>query len=109
VGKEANSAQSCDDGMVAITEPALPCCTSKEIFWIRSWVALLSPVCSLTQEPICRTNECALEPQAPRVSMQRGEKRKEEVNVEYTSGWVNYVAFLFGNFRSIQLFMAAVR
>ena len=27
VGREANPAQSCDDGMVAITETALPRCT----------------------------------------------------------------------------------
>ena len=84
MGREANSAQSCNDGMVAVTEAALLRCTSMEIFWIKSCLALLSPVCSMTREPICRTNKCAQESQAPRVSTQRGEKLKEEIRVEYS-------------------------
>jgi len=93
VGREANTAQSCDDGMVAITETVLPHCTSEEIFWIRNWVVLLSSVCSMTREPICHTNKRALEPQAPRVSMQRGEKRKEEVSVEYFFSFADSAEF----------------
>jgi len=37
----------------------------------------------MTQEPICRTNERAQDPQAPTVSTQRGEKWKVVVKKEY--------------------------
>jgi len=37
----------------------------------------------MTQEPIHRTNECAQDPQAPKVSTQRGEKWKVVVKEEY--------------------------
>jgi len=37
----------------------------------------------MTQEPIRHTNECAQDPQSPRVSTQRGEKWKVVVKVEY--------------------------
>ena len=62
MGREANSAQYCDDGVVAIIQAALPHCTSMEIFWVKNCVALLSPVYSMTQEPISRTNKRAQEP-----------------------------------------------
>jgi len=81
-GRETNSAQSCDDGMVAITDAALPRCTSIAIFWIKNWRALLSPACSMIRKPIRRTNERVLDPQAPRVSTQRGEKWKVVVKLE---------------------------
>ena len=83
VGRETNSAQFCDNGMVAITDAALPRCTSIAIFWIKNWRALLSPVCSMTREPIRCTNERALNPQVPRVSTQREEKWKVVVKLEY--------------------------
>jgi len=35
-GREINSAQSCDDGIVAITDAALPHYTSTAIFWIKN-------------------------------------------------------------------------
>ena len=81
VGRAKNSAQSCEDGIVAITAAVLPRCTSIEIFCIKNWQ--LSPVYSTTQEPICCTTECALEPPAPKVSTQRREKWKLEARVEY--------------------------
>jgi len=90
VGRETNSAQSCDDGMVAITDAALPCCISIAIFWIKSWRA----VCSMTLEPIRRTNERALDPQVPRVSTQWGEKWKLVVKLEY---WKVVVKELYWN------------
>jgi len=37
----------------------------------------------MTREPICHTNECAQDPQAPRVSTQRGETWKVVVKVKY--------------------------
>ena len=40
VGREANSAQSSDEGIVAITEAAFPRCTSIATFLIKNWVAL---------------------------------------------------------------------
>ena len=83
VGRAKNSAQSCEDGIVAITAAVLPRCTSIEIFCIKNWQALLSPVCSTTREPICRTTKRALEPPVPKVSTQRGEKWKLEARVEY--------------------------
>ena len=35
MGRETNSAQSCDDRMVTITDAALPRCTSIAIFWLK--------------------------------------------------------------------------
>ena len=61
MGREANSVQYCDDGVVAIIQAALPHCTSMEIFWVKNCVALLSPVYSMTQEPIRCINKCAQE------------------------------------------------
>ena len=78
VGRAINSAQSCDDGIVALTLAALPLWTSIAIFWIKNWHALLSPVCSTTREPIRRTNERAQVPHT-----QTGENWKLLVRVEY--------------------------
>ena len=74
-GQRTNSAQSCDNGMVAITDAALPHCTSIAIFWIKDWRALLSPVWSMIREPICRTNERALDPQESRHREGKNERR----------------------------------
>jgi len=86
-GRELNSAKSCDDGIVAITDAALPRCTSIAILWIKNWVALLSLVCPMTREPIRRTNKRAQDPQAPRVSTQRGEKWKVVVKKNISWSW----------------------
>ena len=83
VGRAINSTQSCEDGIVAITAAALPHWTSIEIFWIRNWQAILSSVCSMTEEPICHTTKCTLEPHAPKVSTQRGDRWKFGAMVEY--------------------------
>ena len=83
MGREANSTQSWDDGIVAITEAALPRWTSMATFWIKNWVALLSPDCSITREPIRLTNERAHDPQAPKVSTHKGEKWNDGIREEY--------------------------
>jgi len=39
LGREADSAQSFDEGIFTITEASLPHLTSVEVFWIRNCVA----------------------------------------------------------------------
>ena len=83
VSRIVNSAQSCDDGIVAITAAALPRWTSIAIFCVKNWHTLLSPICSMTQIPICCIIEWTQDPHAPKSQHKEGKKWKLMVRVEY--------------------------
>ena len=82
VGREANSAQSSVDGIVAITEAALLRWTSMVICYIKNTVALLSPGCSYPG-PYPSHQRMSTWPQAPRVLTHKGEKWKKDAKEKY--------------------------